>query len=400
MEVIFRDENQRVFRRVRQTTQSSGGTRLVKRAWHVPRLQILIEPSRPVTLSAVQFFFSRYSLKGPPLSDSYHDWLSQHVEGCHPNHGLVPAIEAIGLAGLSNVYYAPHLGSRARELYVTALAAIQRALGDTSQATADATLMCIVLLALYERVSFESMHQLAVWAKHIRGATALLQLRGNEQFRSPVGITLYLHLRSQIVRSSSSLSAVTLLIRLQFHACIQQCSSIPPALLEVSRCYQSSVIDRCYHDSRPGTLTDASYRLANLRAAIKAESTTDPMALLEEALQIERELKIWRTQITPDLEYTLTHTRDKSGDSFARKRHVYKDLCTAQVWNNWRTLRILTSQIFLKLDKQLSSGIADASLSAGRQASRLRLIHEMSSDICISATFLIGTSRTSTRPDV
>lgn len=40
-----------------------------------------------------------------------------------------------------------------------------------------------------------------VWTEHIRGATALVQLRGQEPLSSPLGRNIFIHLRNGIVRT-------------------------------------------------------------------------------------------------------------------------------------------------------------------------------------------------------
>ena len=38
------------------------------------------------------------------------------------------------------------------------------------------------------------------WANHIRGATAIAQIRGREQLQTDIGRAMFAHLRTQIVR--------------------------------------------------------------------------------------------------------------------------------------------------------------------------------------------------------
>jgi hypothetical protein len=63
---------------------------------------------------------------------------------------LRTAIEAVGLAGLSNTLYAPHLAARAQDRYGKALAGLDGALQDPCIATRDTTLMAVILLGLFE----------------------------------------------------------------------------------------------------------------------------------------------------------------------------------------------------------------------------------------------------------
>lgn len=42
------------------------------------------------------------------------------------------------------------------------------------------------------------------WTNHINGATALLEMRGTDQLKSETGLRLFLHLRYQVVGTTSS----------------------------------------------------------------------------------------------------------------------------------------------------------------------------------------------------
>ena len=66
------------------------------------------------------------------------------------NHPLREAIEAAGLAGISNSSYAPELAYRSQEQYVRALKATNKALRDPSESLSDTTLMAVILLGLFE----------------------------------------------------------------------------------------------------------------------------------------------------------------------------------------------------------------------------------------------------------
>jgi hypothetical protein len=106
--------------------------------------------SQPINEIAANFFFANYSCNEPPFSESYQAWLTQIYSEARPNHALRVAIEAVGLAGISNVSYAPNLASKSQELYGRALAATKQALSDPIESIADSTLMSVITLGLFE----------------------------------------------------------------------------------------------------------------------------------------------------------------------------------------------------------------------------------------------------------
>ncbi|KAK3382105.1 hypothetical protein B0T24DRAFT_672118 [Lasiosphaeria ovina] len=77
------------------------------------------------------------------------------------------------MASISNVFYAPHVASKAREQYGRALAATNQALGDPVESAADTTLATVILLGYFEFVTFENWDYCRSWAAHIEGATTL-----------------------------------------------------------------------------------------------------------------------------------------------------------------------------------------------------------------------------------
>jgi hypothetical protein len=106
--------------------------------------------SQPITELAAQFFFVNYTCHDPPLSEGYHAWLTQAYHQDPPDSGLRAAIQAAGMAGISNTSYAPQISSQSKAQYGRALNALKQALINPNQATADITLMTVILLGLFE----------------------------------------------------------------------------------------------------------------------------------------------------------------------------------------------------------------------------------------------------------
>jgi len=166
---MFRDESDRIIRKVRQIKQSNSvliqGTRATSPG--PPQSSALTSESksltsslRPISISyplsqpvndlGANFFFAKYTFSEPPYSSDYHAWLTKSYFEDGPNHILRPAIEAVGMAGLSNVSYAPNIESKSKEQYCKALAAMKQALDNPVQAITDTTFMGVILFGLFE----------------------------------------------------------------------------------------------------------------------------------------------------------------------------------------------------------------------------------------------------------
>ncbi|KAF2191228.1 hypothetical protein K469DRAFT_720220 [Zopfia rhizophila CBS 207.26] len=328
--------------------------------------------SQSINEIGAHFFFANYLFDGPPYASNNRAWLTQtYCEDRH-NHALRVAIEAVGMAGISNMFHAPHVAVKSKEQYGRALAAINQALGDPVEMIADGTLMAVILLGLYETIAVESWDQFRSWTAHIKGATALLQLRGQEQFSRERGVQLYVQLRGQIM-----------------YACVQQDIPVPPALVQMNDTYKTSNTGERRSKICPGSIADMSFQLLNLRAAIKRGELTDSKTIRDAATEIDRDLDAWRADIPPSYwSYAaIDASNAPAGTNFNGKCHVYGNLWSAQVWNNWRAVRIVTNQIILQNEVRSS-----ASQSA-RQSKVISLIRQLSTDICISTPSFTGSSR-------
>lgn len=171
-DVLFRDESERIVRRVRvlngdmhepplsalstSSTSASPSTAVISHSL-----------SQPVTELAANFFFSKYyACDGPPPPDGFPHWLAQSY--CHlaPSHALRAVIEATGMAGISNVHNAPELASRSKQQYGRALESLQRALSDPVEAMADTTLVTVSLFGLFEVTSGSPHHTTRLISSH------------------------------------------------------------------------------------------------------------------------------------------------------------------------------------------------------------------------------------------
>jgi hypothetical protein len=141
-DVIFRDESARI---IRKTHKLPVQGQLAQQSTAIAH-----SLSQPVTELAAQFFFVNYTCNEPPLSEGYHAWLTQAYHQDSPDSGLRAAIQAAGMAGISNTSYAPQISAQSKAQYGRALNALKQALINPMQATADITLMTVILLGLFE----------------------------------------------------------------------------------------------------------------------------------------------------------------------------------------------------------------------------------------------------------
>ncbi|KAK1636083.1 hypothetical protein BDP81DRAFT_429010 [Colletotrichum phormii] len=365
-DLVFRDERQRIRRKL-----GVEGTLSKPR-----KLPINYALCLDIEDRAVPFFFTHYTTTGPPFCDSYQSWLAETYREESPHNLVRHSIQAVGMAAISNVSNAPEVVLRAKERYGQALKATNMALHDPSQATADTTLMAILLLGLFVTIMFESWNDSHAWTAHIEGATALLHLRGKDQFTRELGIQLYIQFRQQILQ-----------------ACMHRGVPVPPALVEITMQFEASRQGTEYNSLPPGSLAVLGFRLVNLSAAMNAQQITDADAICRIAVDIDSDLNAWasRSSQSDRKFHEAEADAPERENSFNGRRHVYNSVWGAQVWNNWRSLSIVTNRIVLDhVDKQ---NFDDGALKERMRFESISIIQRLSMDICISTSSLSGTPR-------
>jgi len=132
-DVLFRDESQRIARRIQKQTREDTPS---------------VGPGWPTQDLGVSFFFTQYTVVELPFSGDHRDWL---VRTYHKDKGpLRASIDAVGLAGISNVHHLPETRAMSWKRYHDAINTLKHALTNPTQAIADTTLMAVILLALFE----------------------------------------------------------------------------------------------------------------------------------------------------------------------------------------------------------------------------------------------------------
>lgn len=172
---------------------------------------------------------------------------------------------------------------------------------------------------------------------------------------------------------------------------MEQHVCVPPALVTATFNFQSSGIRERWQQRKaasPASICEISFRVVNLWAAFKSETATDPQAIRARALEIDGDLKAWGQSLPSYWKYATVDDGERAAEaSFGRIRHEYPGLWVANVWNNWRTLRIVIGHILIH--NETRSVRPDSAL----EAFALSIIHQMSVDICVSTSSFNGDSR-------
>ena len=248
------------------------------------------------------------------------------------------------------------------------------------------------ILTCVQTVNFETWDRYHHWEAHVKAATTLLELRGQEQFTRERGGQLYIQVRSQIVSHATSafpfLSTMNLK-KSQLLASVQQHMFVPPGLVRTTYNFETSGIRQQWkrrNIASPASICALSFRIVNLRAAFKTGEMTDQQLIRETALDIDSDLETWKAGVPISWRHaTIDDPNTDPATCFEGKRHVYPNLWIAEAWNNWRSLRILVNQIILQNELRTDmSGIAERAVE---------MIRHFSAELCISISSFTNSPR-------
>ena len=278
---------------------------------------------QPVEARALSFFLSKYILGSNfgYLASFYSPYSDREEQ-------LSASIEAVGLASLSNELGSLELSERARKRYVHAIQATNKTLQDAVKARKDSTLIAVLLLSLYEVMTCTTRPAMCLWESHVKGAMALIRLRGRQQMQSQLGLQL-LNQASASVAISSHRSR----------------SEVPPELITLV----AHGLQHAHEDDPSWTFRLISMRSANLRAAIEKGSLCDPDVIIAAALELDHDFVAWSRTLPPSWQYEAHFVdQDESNLVYEACYHLYPVYGMAQGLNAWRVSRMNLNELVLE----------------------------------------------------
>ncbi|KAE9368890.1 hypothetical protein N431DRAFT_470571 [Stipitochalara longipes BDJ] len=269
---------------------------------------------------ALGFFFANHIIGGNQQTpNSPSTWV---------NDTFLATGKALGIAGISNFMRTTDLKRAAQKQYIAAIQAVNNALGQPSTATDDATLISILLLVQFETVECFSLRSLAYWETHLRGAAAVLKMRGAERLRKPNDIRLFIQATSMLNTS-----------------CVRAGIAPPEYLFDLAE-----IAAKHINNDEPGwQVFHLHMLLARFRANISHGVITDPYQIIRDALRMDG-LCSAIPFVGPDWAFETVHSDlDLDPDSImVGYYHVYPNFISAQLWNAARATRLALNEIIRK----------------------------------------------------
>jgi len=228
-------------------------------------LSIIPALTIPIEDRAFCYFRSTFVI-GNARSFRYLESLYAH--GDMDDH-LSVSIRAVGLASLSKAVRSRDLENQAMQSYVSALRMINTAITSSDIATNDTTLSAVMLLDQFEKIIPPTERTTQAWRNHLNGATALMKMRGREQFQTKAGLEMFIQMSSHILVS-----------------CMQHTIPLPQDYLTL-RTFATNFLDTSDISWR---LSQVTVRYINFRAAIKSGSLFDPDTIIATATEMDTDM--------------------------------------------------------------------------------------------------------------
>ena len=331
-----------------------------------PVLQISAESQ------AFCFFFTNYPSQRSRNFDSVYEEIPALYCMEASDSPLLCVVTALGLVGLSHHTQSSGMDVAASVWYEKALHKINDSLQDPEEVSLDQTLLVVLLLSLYEVcLAFYFFHHVNLhlqtntcttsrsmksWLKHIKGATALLELRGEAQLDSEFGRTLFAQARTQIIAG-----------------CYQTRSPVPQVIVQLSEKCSSMTTDPLEN------LTSIAFQLCNLKAATSfhpppTQSEARTRIIIARCTSIADALTAWYAALPNTFHPATVLNNNASPNILASHNDIYEDIWTGGINNNYRANSILVHETLINQLEFLLDQSSDISeiLSLKSQLSQAR----------------------------
>ena len=275
---------------------------------------------------------------------------------------LIKSIDAVSLAYLNSQKRCDSAQAEARRQYVDALKFTSKALQSPEMATKDSTMLSILLLDLYEKISSKEPQYDGAWAAHIKGALSLVRLRGDEQYHSPDGLRMLARLSTNIMIS-----------------CVAGDRAVPEEVVALRAAITSPFAEPPDPKWRESELM---VEYARLRNQVKHNLLSNN-EIFQAAMDLDTQLSTFSQQMNPSWQHETVYVGAKSAHHYEAYHYIYPDEHIAQMWNVLRLTRILLCElIFLRCPKPPIHPPSDSGQSSLEYYYATTTIDQMSREIC------------------
>lgn len=265
------------------------------------------------------FFIANYVAQPGLVPRGQFEWVTELLSQPHVDEGFRASVNAVSLAGLANATKNPAIMQKAQVAYGTALRITNGALMIKEKAIQDSILISVIMLGLYENMVFRDKRSIEAWAKHTNGASALINMRGPQQFKSSIGRRIF-----------HQFYGIALLVALETGTTVH------------------AGLHNLYEDLRPKSDYEVHGRQWTTRIVdvmhdainLNQDKTSDPATMLSTAFRIDRELDEVKALMPSIWHYETVRIEEHSEYHYENFYSVYVDPWIAQMWNHLRSCRM------------------------------------------------------------
>ena len=302
-------------------------------------------------------FFSHYA---SGFTNAY-DILRPLYERSPLDRHLAASVDAVSLAYFSFQFGGAEALMIAREKYLDALPLLNKALKSTESAASDSTLLAVLLLDLFEKITNRNPRSTNSWMSHVNGALALVKLRDQEHFQNYTALRLSARLSTNLLIS-----------------CVAANAPVPSALTKL----RSELEPYLNKDDPKWRISGLVIKYANLRGAIKDRCLSNSEILIR-ITELDLEFVSLTQNMPSPWLYVKTYPEDATERVLEQQYDTYPDHFTTQTWNVLRTMRILLNDL---LRAYLIDSDSGTEVTISRQAEVATItIDDLAKQICASA---------------
>ena len=287
---------------------------------------------------------------------------------------LVASVDAVSLAFFSFQFDCQQASHVSREKYLSALPLLNKALQTPGFATSDSTLLAVLLLDLYEKITNNNPRSIGSWMSHINGALALVDLREGPPLQDYTGLRLSARLSTSLLIS-----------------CVSAKCPVPPALVKL----RSDLEPFLNKEDPKWQISGLVVKYANLRGAVQdgCLRSSDIIAL---AKQLDRDFVLLAEHMPSNWLYSAAYLEETSERVFEQRYDTYPDHFVTQGWNVLRVMRILVNDMIRaeyasRRTKFLNDASSRCNLSTANSC-----IDDIAKTICATAPQFTGIEKTKT----
>ena len=270
---------------------------------------------------AVSYFMSSYTIASP---FDYLPKIYNHITSTSQD-AFSSAVLVASFASLSLRVRSGKLMNYARLHYSRALLQTNAALGSSNTVVLDSSLISVLLLGLYEAITFATRQSPASWTAHTLGAVELIQLRGTKQLETELGTRLFLQTCNNI-RSS----------------CIQRGVAVPDEFLQLYDHFKN-LLDPSIPNVRIGPLMD---KIASLKVRVlRVFPVQRAPGIIDEALELEKEARELEDMLPESWRYQVCQPHMTPSFAYQGLTHRYPAHHVARHWNILRIVRLFLNEV-------------------------------------------------------